>query len=476
MRMLYAIVVSMALWLFPPTAWGRSDLWPDSSASVGVCVLDVHTGAVVASCDDTRYFTPASTQKLVTTATSLLCRGADYRFTTTVSYRGEIAQRGRLQGDIIVRGGGDPSLASQYGGMPADSFLRATVESIRAAGIRAISGRIIVDDGVVYPEPVVSKWLWEDVGNYYAAGCYGVNYADNRFVATYTTGAPDTRPQLRSVIPHIPGLRVYDYLTTNRSGIDSAYIYGAPYDYTRRVYGSLPAHKEQFSIKGDMPDPPHYIAALLTDTLRRIGVKVAGAPTTVRLLREAGEAVPEGGERLLYAHHSSPLVSLIAHTLAHSDNLYAEALLRDVALTVDTVATLAGGVGQMLTVWREAGFPLDGATLYDGSGLSPLNRITPLMMARLLAHIARTPGLGETFIHTLPHPGEGTLRRFMPHSPLVPALWLKSGSMTAVQCYAGYYTPADRLYAVVVMVNHITTSRTEVRDAIAQLLNRLLPR
>ncbi len=447
----------------------------EKTATIGVCVLDIESGRVTVSYNDTLYFTPASTQKVITTAASLLCRGSNYRFETIAGYDGKIDKKGRLHGDIIIHGKGDPSLESQYGGMPVDSFIRATVSKIIQSNIRHISGQIIADDRAIYPEPVVSKWLWEDVGNYYAAGCYGINYADNRFTVTYHTQEPNTRPIMIGVAPEIEGLKIYNYISTNASGIDSAYIYGSPYEYTRRVYGSLPAHRNRFSIKGDIPDPPYYLATLLSKALSQAGIQVEGTPTTARILLEEGKNMSNKHIVPLYIHQSVPLIDIIRHTLTMSDNLYAESLLRNMALVTDSIATLSKGIEQMKALCKKAGFTLSGATLYDGSGLSPLNRITPRMMAQMLAHIARTPELGENFIHAFPHPGEGTLRRFMHDSPLASHLWLKSGSMTATQCYAGYYTPGIGTYAVVIMVNNFSISRKEVISSIEKILSDILP-
>lgn len=163
---------------------------------------------------------------------------------------------------------------------------------------------------------------------------------------------------------------------------------------------------------------------------------------------------------------------MLRHTLTRSDNLYAEALLRQVELSVAPTSTLSGSIELMKMIWRETGFPIDDATIYDGSGLSPLNRITPLMMCRLLAHVTRLDNGGGLLPDLLPKPGEGTLKRLMPDPAVAPFLRLKSGSMTDVQCYAGYYT-GRHTYAVVVMVNHFSDPRNQVQQEIADMLSRL---
>lgn len=477
----YALAAICAVSLWQPAAGETTErdsvlanLGGEGSVA-GLCVVEVESGDVVAAYRSSDFFTPASTQKVLTTAAALFCRPMDYRFLTRVYYNGEIDGSGQLDGDLVIRGEGDPSLGSDYGYMPSGTFLRKAVQAIRHTGIRSVSGRIIADDSAFLPEPLSPQWTWEDVGNYYAAGCYGINYGDNLFRAIFRTGAVGTRPQLLGITPEIAGLQLYPYLTTNEKGKDEAYFFGAPYDYTRRIYGSLPANRYPFAIRGDMPDPPMYLAQLLTDTLRKSGVNIDGEPTTARLLRESGTPLPAPDSTAtdVYVHRSAPLIALVAHTLEMSDNLFAETFLRDIGRQIDTTATLANGLERMREVWREA-FDVDKAALYDGSGLSPLNRITPQMMAQALVYTARDPRIGTAFMHALPHPGEGTLYNFAVRLPEARNLRLKSGSISGVLCYVGYYTADECTYALAIMVNNYTEKRKQVQKNIEHFLKTLL--
>ncbi|MCD7711119.1 MAG: D-alanyl-D-alanine carboxypeptidase/D-alanyl-D-alanine-endopeptidase [Porphyromonadaceae bacterium] len=445
------------------------------NALTGICVIEAESGHVVTSYRANDLLTPASVQKLITASTLLLCRPADSRLITRLQYEGSLSAQGGLCGDIVIRGCGDPSLGSQYGGCPPATFIEKAVEAVQAAGIRTLSGRVIADDRVIFDSPLSSKWLWEDIGNYYAAGCYGLNFSDNRISISFRTGLPGSRPQLLDIAPKVEGLRIYNHLSTNRSGIDSAYIYGAPYEYSRRLYGSLPASRKRIIVKSDMPDPPAYLAYRLTQALRQAGISVTQEGTTARLLEEEGTPLPPYDPTMprLLDFASPTLLDLWRHTLLESDNLYAESLLCQIGLTADSVTTLSASLEQLKKIWRDNGLPIDEASLYDGSGLSPMNRISPLMLGRLLVYAANHETVGKYLIDLLPHPGEGTLRLFMADSPYASSLHLKSGSMSGVQCYAGYYT-GKRTYVIVVMVNHFTEPRRQVQQEIADTLNRLL--
>ena len=125
---------------------------------------------------------PASVMKLITSAASLEMLGPDYRFRTTVGYTGKLNKRsGRLNGNIIIKGGGDPALGSKNFGEHYSGFADGWVEEIRKLGIKKMTGRVITDDSYFDYLPVPAKWLWEDAGNYYGAGAYGFSVFDNTY-------------------------------------------------------------------------------------------------------------------------------------------------------------------------------------------------------------------------------------------------------------------------------------------------------
>ena len=132
-------------------------------------------------------FCPASLVKLVTSASILRLRGTEIPFYTGVGMDGKI-RKGILDGNLIIKGGGDPSLASNY--LPTDSgrFAYALVDAVKQWGIKEITGDIIVDASAFDIEGVNDSWLDEDKGNYFGAGVYGFNINDNRIDVILATG------------------------------------------------------------------------------------------------------------------------------------------------------------------------------------------------------------------------------------------------------------------------------------------------
>lgn len=136
------------------------------------------------------------------------------------------------------------------------------------------------------------------MGNYYAPGSYGISIFDNMYKLSLQTGAAGTRPVLKGTEPDIPFIRFKNYLKAAPVSSDSAYIIGAPLDDVRYLYGVLPANREAYVLKGDIPDPALYLARYLTDQLQQKGIRVDGSlPATVSRWRKTGGR-RERGKRL----------------------------------------------------------------------------------------------------------------------------------------------------------------------------------
>lgn len=435
---------------------------------VGICVTDIGTGESVAAYNEKIEFVPASVLKLLTTATVLGLYDADYCMETRVSHTGKIGADGVLRGDLYLTGGGDPSLGSEFSLQPRDRFEKECIAALKKAGVHRIEGRVIADASLFDMEGVSPKWLWEDLGNYFAAGAYGINFSDNMYRLALRSGKSGTRPEILSTSPVMEKIRFTNFLEAKDNRKDSAYIYGAPFSEMRRIYGSIPANRKEFVIKGDMPDPVEFVAEHITAVLREAGIEVAGEAGTV-FIRNAGEK-----RSLLFSFRSDPLSRLVRVTNERSNNLYAECLLRLIALKKYPVGSARGGIGVMRDFWNGKGVPADGMLVYDGCGLSPVNRISPRALCAVLAAASKMPGTGTVFRQSLPIAGrEGTVGSFLKGTPLEGKMRLKSGSMAQVQCYAGYYS-GKREYAVVIMVNSFTMPRAELCSRLEKLLTDVL--
>ncbi len=434
-------------------------------ASIGFSIVRLHDGAVVASYDAQRSVAPASTLKLLTTATALSLLKPSDQLETTVSYRGVISGDGVLRGDLIVRGQGDPSLASKYSSKSTSSFFDAVYAALRQLGIQSIQGRLLADETYLSTQGVPPGWNWGDMGNYYAAGVYGLNYADNTFTLTLDTQQKGKQPRVKQVKPQVDHLKIENMLESYATPFDSAYLYGAPFQNTRYLFGAVPHAKPTFSLRGDMPEPPLQLVENLRDYLRAKGVKTDVKCLSARMLQQQGLAFPQA-EQLIYTHRGDRLDRMARQTNIFSINLYAEALLRWVGKNRarSKGVTTQQGVDQVLAYWKKRGLNMSGLVMRDGSGLSESNRITASLMTDLLYAMQDN----TAFVHSLPLVGkEGTVKYLLSQTKYAGVSRLKSGSISNVLAYAGYLTPD---YAVAIFVNNATCSTTTTRKAIEKLL------
>ena len=446
-------------------------------ASFSLVVKDVQEGRTVYSYDTDRLQSPASVLKTVATATALEILGEDYRYPTTLEYDG-ILENGTLEGNLYIKGSGDPSLGSSHFAPGQNKFLTTWIAALQKAGIRHITGSVISDESIFDTEGVSIKWLREDMGNYYAPGSYGISIFDNMYKLSLQTGAAGTRPVLKGTEPDIPFIRFKNYLKAAPVSSDSAYIIGAPLDDVRYLYGVLPANREAYVLKGDIPDPALYLARYLTDQLQQKGIRVDGSPSCYRI--EVEENRWKKGERKEIVTTYSPTLREIASVCNHvSHNLYADALVKTVGLQYkprrnEMISSFGRGVQVVKEYWEKKGLDVFPLRMNDGSGLAPADKVSAGFMGELLVYMATESAVSDAFIASLPQAGiEGSVRNFLKGSKLQGKAHLKSGGITGVRSYAGYITKDGKTYAVAVFSNNYSCPMSRMTRALEKLLLQL---
>ena len=229
-------------------------------ASVSLCVADAESGDIIIDYNSGISLTPASVMKLITSAAALELLGPDYTFKTSVGYTGKLNKRwGRLKGNIIITGGGDPALGSKYFSDHYDDFLQDWVTEIKKLGIKRIKGRVITDDSYYDYLPVPAKWLWEDAGNYYGAGAYGLSVFDNTYEIHFKTLSDSSLPVINKIIPDECRFELSNFLIASGT-TDEGYVFAAPYSTSGWIAGTIPVNQEDFVLKASITDPPLLLA------------------------------------------------------------------------------------------------------------------------------------------------------------------------------------------------------------------------
>lgn len=450
----------------------ESDMKP---ATWSVCVREVTSGKVLIDHHASKSVVTASTMKVLTTATALALLGPQYRYETRVEYTGLITREGVLEGDIYIRGSGDPTLGSDRFGdeYKWDVLMQNWAERIRAAGIKRISGRIIADATIYDTQLTPGRWSWEDMGNYYGAGPGGLNINENLYKLYFTPGTSiGAITKVLKTEPKIPGLEFVNEITTGsyRSG-DNGYIYGSPYTYKRYLRGTIPGGRRTFSIKGSIPDPALFTAQSLEKSLMTIGVKCAQEASSLRIL---GPETERHSTKDIFIYSSIPLSDIVTATNEESINLYAEALLKHIAVAKGKEGSTENGLDALIDFWESSGVNTKGMRLRDGSGLSNNNMLTTNALSDILTKSYRT-GYGKALFESLPVMGKsGTLSGMGRGTAAEGRVHAKTGTISAVRAFAGYVkTQGGSTLAFAAIANNFEGSSGRMRNRLIRIMDRL---
>lgn len=433
-------------------------------ANIGVSVRDVNDRHLIAEVRKDKVLVPASALKLVTTLTGLELLGGDFRFSTRITYDGRLGADGILKGNIYIEGGGDPSLGSERipGVEDADRLIRRMTDDILKAGIKCIEGNIIADESVFNSFPVSPSWQWNDLGNYYAAGAWGLNINENLYNIWYNRSGPvGSLSRIAYFEPRVPNLVLENEVTIDSANTsDNAYIFGGPYHYGKRVVGTIPQGKDLYKVKGSLPDPPLFFAYKLLTQLDKRNMGGHNYRTQYR-------AVKNKQRRILISEYRSPdLKTIVRYTNDLSINIYAESILKTMGLVMRKSGSGTEGIGAIKSFMKKQGLDTEPLNMEDGSGLSARNLMSPDLMASFLATVAKNKDLAD-LRQIIPAAGErGTVRNLLVRSPAKGRIWLKSGSMDNILTYAGYCKAASgRLVSFAVFLNGSTTDKPDKNKA-----------
>ncbi|MDB5288410.1 MAG: dacB [Mucilaginibacter sp.] len=428
-------------------------------ASVSLTVLDAKTGEQVFAVNPNMGMAPGSTLKTVTSITAFSILGKDYQFQTQLGYTGIISKDGTLTGDVIIKGGGDPTLGSwRWPSTKEGVILNTLVSALKKAGIKKINGRVVGDNGIFNGQSIPDGWIWQDLGTYYGAGITGLCWRENQFDITLNTGSVGSPVSVSGTIPAMPYLQFKSELTNGAAHTgDQAYPYLPAFNskvtYLRGTYAVDQTKKR---ISAALPDPAYDAALRLTDTLKALGIAVSNEPASSISLSEKGQPIPQATQSLTTI--LSPELSKIVYWLNQkSVNLYAEQLLATIAANANKQPITNNGIDVLKTFWDQRGIDKKSMNIFDGSGLSPEDRITTLTMARILQSAKKEKWFGD----------------FYESLPVYNDMKMKSGSINSAQAYAGFQTHEGRELCFSIIVNNYYGTGSGIREKMFRVLNEL---
>ncbi|NOY26934.1 MAG: D-alanyl-D-alanine carboxypeptidase/D-alanyl-D-alanine-endopeptidase [Oligoflexia bacterium] len=438
-----------------------------STADVGVQVVDLTMGDEAWAWNADQPLVPASVNKLLTTAVALRTLGPGWAFDTDLLTDGELNPDGVLEGDLYVRGGGDPTLV-------VEQLWKMAVD-LQSYGVVEIDGDIVFDDSFFSDPGLIPGWNKAvDIANgpaYFAPlGALSVNY--NTACLLVAAGSARNEPARVDLETPVSAIEVDNQVVTGSSRARTWLKVerevaddGAKVFFT--VSGVVPLGAETTHIYRAVGDPTAHFMAVFENMLTDRGLTWTG--TLERGLTPADA-------RVIVRHRSEPLGLVLARMNKWSSNIMAEQVLKAVAaVATDGPGSTAAGVELVRKYLDELGIPRDEYNLVNGSGLSRDVRLRPSQITAVMADLYQDQRVGPEFRASLSLAGiDGTLRRRL-GGDLAGLVRGKTGSLNGVYCVAAYVHAGDgHVYALAFLVNGFRGSSRPVRDLQDRVAQALL--
>ena len=424
------------------------------NSNMSYYAVDLDSGEVLADYRGENIATPASVMKIVTSATALDILGEETKLETKLLYDGKIDKSGVLNGNLYIKGSGDPTLGSENFKGDREKFLKDWVSDTKKAGIKSIKGNIIVLDDLFGYDGVSGKWLLEDLASGYGQSVYGISVFDN--VCTIFLDSDSKGGKVVKVVPKVPNLTFVNNLKISPKGRNDVYVRGLPFENKRTLVGEIPANQKNIVVKSDIPDPGMFLGEYFKERLTDAGISVNGKVETARTTQKRPK-----NPVVIGVAESKTIGEMINVLLVESDNHYAEHLYQLMKLK---------GV-DIKEYWEEKGIDTSALGIFDGSGLSRADYISGKTLTDILVYMYHNY---PEYVGFLPKAGyEGTVVGFLTAERFDGEARVKSGSMGGVQSYAGYMEKDGKKVAFTIMINHWNGSRNQVKREIEDLLNKL---
>lgn len=418
------------------------------SANLSFYVTD-ENGNLVYEYNGNKGLSTASTQKIFTSITALETLGKDYQFKTTASYSGKISN-GTLDGDFYITSNGDPTLGSwRYDNYKPENFKQKLLEAIKKSGIKKISGNLIIDDSYFDFQSTPGGWPWNDLGNYYGAGTFGVNWKENQFDININGN------QIKSYSYELENVNWINELKTGGNS-DQSLIFTAPHSGTAMINGMLPAGKTS-TVSGATPNPPMQLAVEIEKLLKDNGISISGKTTTYYNEKVSGKSLSKTPTQNQIFEYKSPTLDKIVYWfLRKSVNLYGETLIKTMAKEKRNNPNFETGIVFLKDFWKSKGINPMMINFADGSGLSPQNYVSAKAQVQALLY-AKKQNYFDVFYEGFPTQN---------------GIKMKSGTIKDSKSFAGYHASKNgKNYVFSIILNNYQGG--SISNALFKILDQL---
>src|SRR5712692_10578778 len=468
----------------------------------GIKVVSLSNGKTLFAQNADKLFTPASNTKLFTTAAALALIGPDYNFRTTVETNGTLDKHGRLIGDLVLVGRGDPNLSGRE--LPyllrternehPIHVLEQLADELVQKGVKYVDGDIIADDSYFAFERYGEGWSQDDLVWGDGAPVSALTINDNVIFVNILPADRAGERAFVNITPFADYYRIDNRIITTPAGTGrKIFINREPGSTVLTLWGNMPLDDAGANEALAIEDPAEFAAKLFRSLLERRGIAVYGRQRThhtelasLSTFSVTSLAPSRGGDDnqfrplqmnqplVLASNDSKPLIEDVRVINKVSQNLHAEILLRLLGREKGTAGTIEGGLEVLRGFLAQAGVPSDQYLFYDGSGLSRQNLVTPHAVVQLLRYAAAQPW-GSIYRGTFPVAGvDGSLSdRFK--NALQGRVYAKTGSLGGVKALSGYAkTNSGQQIAFSILSNNFNLPSKRITDTTDRIIEAIV--
>lgn len=412
----------------------------NENAIIGLYVMDVASSQPILNHNGEDALKPASNNKLLSTGAALSLLGPDYRFITEVQHTGNFSN-GTIEGDMIVKGGGDPTISGRFEKNKKDvtATMRRWAEQLAAKGVKRVTGDLVADDTFFDRDYFHSLWYDDERGEWYEAEIWGLSFNDNCIDISWSAKNKLPGEVAGMVInpPNRYATLTNDVLVSARGRSSTRWYKREDTSNDIHATGTLAVDTSKED-SASIYNGPLFFLSLFRDTLTSAGIEVAGHEKQIPV------NAPSEKRTTLIRHQSPPLLDVLKVVNLNSQNFYAECVLKTLGRERLNDGSFEAGAQVIEQFYEQAGIYNEGNRVIDGSGLSGENMVSPRQLCEVLQFMDAGP-YKEHWRSTLPQGRtRGSLKSRFQQSALskemAPKIYGKTGLIGGVRSLSGVVT------------------------------------
>ncbi|MEK9629330.1 MAG: D-alanyl-D-alanine carboxypeptidase/D-alanyl-D-alanine-endopeptidase [Nitrospinota bacterium] len=425
----------------------------------GIKIYSLDRGETLYEVRSNQLFIPASNAKIITTATALKYLGSNFRFHTEI-YTDGVLENEVLKGNLYIKGSGDPKLVTEQ--------LWLLVNELKNLPIKKITGNIIGDDSFFDKKKRVKTWIKNPGAQAYEAPLGALSFNFNTVKVYVSPGKKiGNRPKI-VIEPDTDYIKLENNARTLKPGRRNRLIVNRidkeDHDLIT-ISGGINLGRPRAQYFLNITDPTHYALSVFKSYIKLSGIKFGG---------KLQKGFVPGNAVKLYNHESEPLALALRGLNKFSNNFVAEQILKTVgAEFFEPPGSTKKGLQVFEEYLKQLGYQPDQYRIFDGSGLSRQNRLSPSILVDILRNVKNDLSIYPEFVSALGVMGvDGNVKNRMRRVETSSRARVKTGTLNFVSSLSGFFESKEgELFAFSILMNDLKCSNgraQRIQDQIIQ--------